>query len=393
MKIKYPSWFFLSLILILSGSCNPGKTNAPGNKEPENLPEDIVELREDQVKLANVMTGNIEMRSLSGTLKVNGVVSASPLNLATICAPMSGFVKSTTLMPGNPVKKGQVLVVVENQDFVDIQQNYLESKNKLGYAEAEYKRHTELFKEDVYSEKNLQQVTAEYKNLQAQVKALEQKLVLININPAGLTENTISSSISLVSPINGYVEVVNVNLGKYVVPADVMFKIVNNDVLFLELTLFEKDANKVAKGQKIRFYINNEAEPHVAEITQTGQSISADKTFKVYASVTGKCNNVLPGMYVNAIVETSGDLVTALPSEAVVSFDDKDYIFVFEKNKLEEGKPFTEYKMVEVKKGVTDGGFTQVILPEIFNISQAVVVIKGAYILLSAKKNGGEMAC
>lgn len=393
MKIKYPSWFFLSLILILSGSCNPGKTNAPGNKEPENLPEDIVELREDQVKLANVMTGNIEKRSLSGTLKVNGVVSASPLNLATICAPMSGFVKSTTLMPGNPVKKGQVLVVVENQDFVDIQQNYLESKNKLGYAEAEYKRHTELFKEDVYSEKNLQQVTAEYKNLQAQVKALEQKLVLININPAGLTENTISSSISLVSPINGYVEVVNVNLGKYVVPADVMFKIVNNDVLFLELTLFEKDANKVAKGQKIRFYINNEAEPHVAEITQTGQSISADKTFKVYASVTGKCNNVLPGMYVNAIVETSGDLVTALPSEAVVSFDDKDYIFVFEKNKLEEGKPFTEYKMVEVKKGVTDGGFTQVILPEIFNISQAVVVIKGAYILLSAKKNGGEMAC
>jgi cobalt-zinc-cadmium efflux system membrane fusion protein len=393
IKIKYLSMLFFSLILILSGSCYQGKTNPEENKETEILPEDIVELREDQVKLADVQTGKMEMRSLSGTLKVNGIVSASPQNLATICAPMSGFVKSTTLMPGNPVKKGQVLVVIENQEFVDIQQNYLEAKNKLGFAEAEYKRHTELFKEDVYSEKNVQQVTAEYKNLQAGVKALEQKLVLISINPAGLNENTISSSISLVSPINGYVEVVNVNLGKYVVPTDVMFKIVNNDLLFLELTLFEKDANKVAKGQKIRFFINNEAEPHEAEITQTGQSISADKTYKVYARVTGSCKNVLPGMYVNAIIETSGNLVTALPSEAVVSFDDRDYIFLFEKNKLEGGKPFTEYRMVEVKKGVSDGGFTQIILPESFNMSQTSVVTKGAYVLLSAKKNGGEMAC
>jgi membrane fusion protein, heavy metal efflux system len=306
---------------------------------------------------------------------------------------MSGFVKSTTLMPGNPVKKGQVIVVIENQEFVDIQQDYLEAKNKLGYAEAEYKRHTELFKDDVYSEKNVQQVTADYKNLQARVNALEQKLVLISINPAGLNENTISRSISLVSPINGYVEAVNVNLGKYVVPTDVMFRIVNNDVLFLELTLFEKDANKVAKGQKIRFYINNETEQHDAVITQTGQSISIDKTYKVYASVTGSCKNVLPGMYVNAIIETSGNLVTALPSEAVVSFDDKDYIFIFEKKKDEGGKPFTEYKMVEVKKGVTDGGFTEIKIPESIHISQATIVIKGAYVLLSAMKNGGEMAC
>lgn len=392
-KYKFLIICFFGILMMLCGSCHSGKTTTPEVKEAEVLPEDIVELRDDQVKLANVQTGSIEMRSLSGTLKVNGIVSASPQNLATICAPMSGFVKNTTLMPGNPVKKGQVLVVIENQEFVDIQQDYLEAKNKLGFAEAEFKRHAELFKEDVYSEKNVQQVTAEYKNLQAKVNALEQKLVLISINPATLNENTISRSISLVSPINGYVEAVNVNLGKYVVPTDVMFRIVNNDVLFLELTLFEKDANKVAKGQKIRFYINNETEQHDAVITQTGQSISLDKTFKVYASVTGSCKNVLPGMYVNAIIETSGNLVSALPSEAVVSFDDKDYIFIFEKNKEEGGKPFTEFKMVEVKKGVTDGGFTEVTLPGSIQISQASVVIKGAYVLLSAKKNGGEMAC
>ena len=62
-----------------------------------------------------------------------------------------------------------------------------------------------------------------------------------------------------------------------------LFEIVNSDKLFLELTLFEKDANRVAAGQKIRFFINNENEEHEAVITQTGKSVSDDRTFRVYA--------------------------------------------------------------------------------------------------------------
>jgi cobalt-zinc-cadmium efflux system membrane fusion protein len=381
------------VLFVVFGSCGNGKKSNAETKETESLPDDVVELREDQIRLANIEIGSIQMRALKGTLKVNGIVNAAPQNLATICAPMSGFVKSTSLMPGNAVSKGQILVVIENQEFVDIQQSYLEARNKLEFAEAEYKRHTELYKEEVYSQQNLQQVTADYKNLKAQVNALKQKLELICINPDNLQEDNISRSISLVSPITGYVDAVNVNLGKYVTPTDVMFRIVNNDKLFLELTLFEKDANKVARDQKIRFFINNETESHEAVITQTGQSVNADRTYKVFAGVTGLCKNVLPGMYVNAIIETSGSQVTALPTEAVVSFDDKDFIFVFDKNKEEGGKPFTEYKIVEVKKGVTDGGYTEIALPEGFNIIAARVVIKGAYTLLSAKKNAGEMAC
>jgi len=313
--------------------------------------------------------------------------------MATVCMPMGGFVKSTSLMPGNVVRKGQTLAILENQEFVDIQQNYLEAKNKFDFAEADLKRHSELYKNDVYSEQNVQQVTSDYKNLKAQVKALEQKLALININPANLHEDDISSSVALISPISGFVKAVNVNIGKFVSPSDVLFEIVNSDKLFLELTLFEKDADKVSTGQKIRFFINNETEQHEAVIYQTGKSINADKTYKVYASIPVICKNVLPGMYVNAIIESSGNKVTALPSDAIVGFEDKDYIFVFDKDKEEAGQPFTEYKIIEVHKGVSDGGYTEVILPAGFNISTAKVVIKGAYNLLSAKKNAGEMAC
>src|SRR5665811_1000793 len=172
------------------------------------------------------------------------------------------FIKNTNLLPGNAVTRGQTLAVIENQDFVDIQQNYLEAKNKLVYAEAEYKRHSDLYKDDVYSEKNVQQVTVDYKNLKASVRSLEQKLLLIGINPDHLNEDNISNTVNLVSPIKGFLKAVNVNIGKFVSSTDVLFEIVNSDTLFLELTLFEKDADKVASGQKIKFFINNETEQH-----------------------------------------------------------------------------------------------------------------------------------
>lgn len=392
-KYNFKSLAVISVLFIALISCNGGKQNVEESEELEVLPEDIVELREDQIKLADIETGAIETRSLSGTLKVSGTIAVAPQNLATVSMPLGGFVKSTSLMPGNTVRKGQTLAILENQEFVDIQQAYLEAKSKFEYSEAEYNRQSELFKNDVSSKKSMQQVTTDYKSLKTQVKAWEQKLVLIGIDPANLHEDDISSSVALLSPISGFVKAVNVNIGKFVAPSDVLFEIVNGDKLFLELTLFEKDADKVSTGQKIRFFINNETEQHDAVIYQTGKSINTDKTYNVYASVTGTCKNVLPGMYVNAIIESSSNKVTALPSDAIVSFDDNDYIFVFDKNKEEAGQPFTEYRIIEVQKGVSDGGFTEIILPEGFDISTAKVVIKGAYNLLSAKKNAGEMAC
>jgi len=359
----------------------------------EVLPEDIVELRDDQIKLAGIQTGSVEIRSVNNTLKVNGIVSVAPQNQATVCMPLGGFINSTSLLPGNAVNKGQTLAVIENQDFVDIQQNYLEAKNKLVFAEAEYKRHIDLFKDDVYSEKNVQQVTVDYKNLKALVKSLEQKLYLIGINPDRLTEDNISYTVNLVSPIKGFLKAVNVNIGKYASPTDVLFEIVNSDKLFLELTLFEKDAEKVMAGQKIKFFVNNGDDVHEAVITQTGKVVSEDKTFIVYASVVSACKDVLPGMYVNALIEESDKKVTALPSDAIVSFDDKNYIFTFDKDKVESGKAMTEYRIIEVKKGITSSGYTEITLPERFDVNAAKVVIKGAYNLLAAKKNAGEMAC
>ena len=392
---KY-SFFIKALTpVIIAGifSCSSCGSKSSEKVSEEVLPDDIVEMRTDQIKVAMLESGSIEMREIYSTLKVSGLVTVPPQNAATVCAPLGGFVKSIYLVPGSFVNKGQSLAVIENQEFVDLQESYLEAKNKFEFAEADYARHTELYKNDVYSQQNLQQVTTDYKILKAQVNALEQKLALIGIDYNTLNEDNISRLLPVVSPISGNIKSVNVNSGKYVTSSDVMFEIVNCDKLLLELTLFEKDVEKVAAGQKIKFLINNEQEEHEAVIYQTGKLINADRTYRIYAIVLSRCKNLLPGMYVNAFIETSVNKVTAVPKDAIVSFDDKDYIFIFSRDKTENGYQFTEYRMVEVQAGENDKGYTHVILPDGFDIDSAKVVTRGAYNLLSAKKNAGEMAC
>ncbi|NOU19887.1 MAG: efflux RND transporter periplasmic adaptor subunit [Bacteroidales bacterium] len=389
-KFKILTAFAFSVILLTSCGSKPKETEA---KEVEVLPENIVELSADQFKVAGIVYGSIEQKTLSNTVKANGIITVSPQNLASICAPLGGFIRNTDLVVGSPVRKGQTLAIIENPEFIELQQNYLEAKSKLEFAEGEYNRHKELFKDDVYSAQNFQEVTSNYKSLKTQVNALAQKLEMVGINPSKLQEDNISRNVSLPSPISGYVKVVNVNIGKFVAPTDVIFEIVNTDRLTIELTLFEKDINKVNIGQKLRFSMLDGETQYTASITHVGRSIDADKTVKVYASIGENSASILPGMYVNSWIETSSNSLATLPTEAIIQFDEKEYIFVFEKDKEENGKPFTEFKMVEVKKGLSDGGYTEVILPKEFDLAIIKVVVKGAYNLMAAKKNAGEMSC
>lgn len=396
MKAK----FFMVLLaasIFAAGCGSSSQTGAHEGEhegEHEELPPNTVEMNDAQIASAGIALGSMEQKMLSTELKVNGLVNVSPQNLVSISAIMGGYIKSTGLVQGSPVSKGQVIAIIENPEFIELQQNYLESKSKLEFAEAEFNRQKELYNENVNSAKTYQNALAEYKSIQSTVFALEQKLRMIGINAKNLDVEKITGSVPIHSPISGYVKTVNVNVGKYVNATDVIVEIVNTANLTLELTLFEKDIDKVKIGQKISFNIPNHPENIMtADIYQVGKSINSDKTIKVYATVGKENKNLLPGMYINASIDTHKESVSALPDEAVLSFDDKNYIFVFYEKKPEGDKVVTLYKLIEVKKGVSEGGYTEVILPKDVKLPESKIVTKGAYNLLSAMKNAGDMAC
>lgn len=371
----------LLFIAVLFASCG-SKTEETKQEEHHEEEASVVELTIEQVKIINLKLGKIEMKDLSGAIKVNGMLDVPPQNLVSISAPMGGFVKSTELLQGMKVSKGQAIVVMQHPDYIQMQQDFLESKSQLDYLELEYKRQQELSKDNVNSQKTLQQAKSQYESMLAKNAGLKAKLMMLGINGDKLTSQTIQNTISINSPISGYVTHVNVNIGMYVNPTDVMFKIVDTEHLHAELTVFEKDVPKIKIGQKVRFTLANETDERTATVYLIGREISEDRTVRIHCHLDKEDLDLLPGMYLKAYVEAGTQSLPAIPNEAIVNFEGKDFIFVTEKEA-------NHFKMLEVTKGISELGFTEVEMKEGLN-NESLIVISGAYDILAKIKNSEE---
>ncbi|PAW95334.1 efflux transporter periplasmic adaptor subunit [Mucilaginibacter sp. MD40] len=396
----------IALPFFISSCGSKPAENSTAEAKPDTAHQEdknTVEVTAAQYKAIDISLGSAEPKNLAGLLKVNGFIDVPPQNLVSITTQMGGIVKSTPLLQGSSVSKGEVIAVLQNQDYVQLQQDYLESKSQLELSDTEYKRQQELSQQNVNSQKVLQQSKAQYQTMLARENALKQRLRLINISPESLTAGNIRSSINIYAPISGYVTKVNVNTGKFVNPNDVMFEIVNSSNLHVELNVFEKDAEKVKPGQKVRFNLSNDSTDRIAVVQLVGREINADKTVTVHAIAKGSIK-FIPGTYLKAYIETGTSQVTALPETAIVDFQGKKYVFVHtevkqsnahqhEKDEPESikeaaGESF-HFEMVEVTTGISDGGFTEVQLST-DQPFKGRIVLKGAYDLLSKMKNSEE---
>lgn len=380
----------LAFIAITMVSCESKKPAEQVESTSAHEHENEVELTESQYKTVGIILGLAEKRALSGVLKVNGFIDVPPQNLVSITTQMGGIIKSTPLLPGSTVKKGQIIAVLQNQEYVQLQQDYLESKSQLELTDAEYKRQQMLSVQNVNAQKTVQQAKAQYQGFLARVNALKQRLMLININPAGLSAGNIRSEINIYAPITGYVTKVNVNTGKFVNPNDVMFEIVDNSHLHVELNVFERDAAKVHAGQKVRFTLTNDTTEQRAVVELVGGEINSDKTVTVHAVAKGS-KRFIPGTYLKAYIETGSNQVSSLPQSAVVEFEGKKYIFIASaaKDNKEKAQPNHHFTLTEVTTGIIDDGFIEVQLPEKTDLT-GKIVLKGAYDLLSKMKNSEE---
>ncbi len=378
---------FILLLLIGMVACNNAPDTSIETLDKHEHQDEIVELTAEQYKNAAIEIGQIEKKSLSNVLKVNGVMDVPPQNLVSVSALLGGFVYSTDLLQGMKVKKGQVIAVLEHPDYIQLQQDFIDKKSKLEFLELEFKRQEELNKENVSSAKVFQQTKADYLSMNAQVKGMQEKLALIGIDANKFSVNNISRKINIYSPINGYVSEVNVNIGKYVSPNDVMFEIVDTEHLHAELTVYEKDAVKLKIGQKIRFTLPNEGEKErKASIHLIGRKIDADRSVRVHAHLDDEDAELLPGMYINALIELNENMVEAVPEEAVVMSEGKYFIYVLKEKQNE----VYHFEMLEVQKGVNELGFSEISLDKKMETANLKVVSKGAFVLLSKMKNSEE---
>jgi cobalt-zinc-cadmium efflux system membrane fusion protein len=370
--------FIAITTLILLSSCGNKKIESETAETP--TIENTTTLTGAQIKNAGIQTGKIEQKEISSTLKLNGKIDVPPQNLVSISVPMGGYLKNTKLLEGMYVTKGQVLCVVEDQQYIQLQEDYLLAKAKIGYAKAEFERQKELNQSKASSDKVYQQAQAEYNSLSVMVQSYGEKLKFAGINPNNVSVKTISKSINIYSPISGYVSKVNVNTGKYVTPSDILFEIVNPSDIHLALTVFEKDINKLAIGQSVLAYTNtNPGKKYPCKIILIGKDFSENRSTEMHCHFAQYDKALLPGMYMNAEIELKSQQSNVLPSDAIVNFENKNYVFVAKGNK--------QFEMKEVNTGNSENGYTEIISKE---LKGTTIVIKGAYSILMKIKNVEE---
>ncbi|MES2331073.1 efflux RND transporter periplasmic adaptor subunit [Sediminibacterium roseum] len=376
-------------------ACSSKKEEVQVEKAEEHNP-DVVEFTNEQFQTVDVRFGGVITTNLSNYIKASGTIDVPPQDLVSITSPYGGSIRSTTVIEGKYMKKGELIATIENPEFVQVQQDYLETSSQLSFLQQDLTRQEELVKENIAARKSLQKATSEYNTMNARLEGLKARLRIMNINPSSVKAGNFTSVTRIYAPTNGYITHVYSNVGKFIGPNELMADMANTNNIMIRVKVFEKDLPNIKLGQKVRFRATGDSVERTAKVFLIGKDIDTDRTVEVHAAIERLTSNMLPGMFVNAIVEIGTSSTPALPQAAVVPSGGKHYIFVEEPSKQGEQNTKTadkekhhSFRRVEVGIGVTENGFTAVILPEKFD-PKSKIVIKGAYDLLSKMNNSEE---
>ncbi|ELR71132.1 Putative Co/Zn/Cd efflux system membrane fusion protein [Fulvivirga imtechensis AK7] len=346
----------LAIGVISLWSCND---KAPG-VTPEEGDTNIISVTTSQFTSSNMALDTLTVHNFHRSVIANGMIDVPPENKASVSAYFSGYIKEIKLLPGQLVKKGQVLFTLENPEYVQIQREYLESKGQLKYLKADYERQKALASDKVTSQKSFLKAEADYEVILATHQSLRKKLVMMNISPDRVSGNNILSSITVTSPISGFVTSVNAIKGMFLTPSDIAVTITNTDHLHLELNIFEKDLLAIREGQAIKFRIQNTDEEFDATVYLIGKSVDPEKrTVAIHGHLRdeSRIHAFAPGMYIEGEIQTSVHSAPSLPAEAVVNVENNYYVLV--KRGVQDEALMLEKR--EVMVGTSDNAYTEIL--------------------------------
>ncbi|HEY1025163.1 MAG TPA: efflux RND transporter periplasmic adaptor subunit [Sphingobacteriaceae bacterium] len=402
----------LSVITLLA-SCGPDtSTNKTQEAEVaheeaghEETESNIVSLTHEQMETAGITQGPIEMKNLRTSIRANGILSVPNQNKALITSLSSGVLKTLTIQPGSYVRKGQIVATIINPDAAQMQQELQTVLAQINLSEIELKRQRELVEGNAAPLKNVQRVQTELATLRATRNSLQKQLSSIGISPASVSRGNINTTISITAPISGTISTVTAQIGSPIDQSTPVAEIVNNAQLHLDLFVYEKDLPKLKEDQTIHFTLtNNPGKEYDAKIFSIGTAFANEsKTIPVHSVVLGSHSGLIEGMNITALISIGQKEAQAVPTDAIVTEQGKDYIFVQskaaakdekhteEKHADEKGhvdEPSVYFERVLVVKGVSDVGYTEI--TPMKNIpANASIITKGAFFVLAKMSGGG----
>jgi membrane fusion protein, heavy metal efflux system len=367
------------LLSLAIGACQK-ETQPDDNASPssavvvDSISINEITLTKSQYKAIGIQLGNVTTETVSTEVKANGRVDLPPENRATVSLPVSGKIRYVKALPGQAVRKGELLATLESFEFIQLQQDYLQSTGQLTFLEKELERQRTLSAENVGARKNYEQAQANYESMKALTQSLATKLRILGLSTESLAKNGITSAARIVSPVNGFITVANINLGKEVTAGQELLEIIDKTHMHIELNVFEQDASAIQKGQSVRILQQN-TPPLEAYVYLVGGMFEGEaRTLNIHAHVRDEKreSDLIPGAYVNAYISTGSRQALTVPAEALVRKGEHGFIYIQEKN--------YEFRRIPVQIGTTARSGNTEITTSV-NLIDKQLVVKGAYLI------------
>lgn len=378
--MKSAAFALLTTTMLLG--CSPEGTQTESEAEDSATTSGQVILTEEQFQASGMQLGYFEENSFGKTIKINGTIDVPPEGRVDISSYYGGYVRQLSLLTGQKVHKGELLFILENPEYIQMQQDFLEAKSQLTYLKSDFERQQTLSRENIASQKNFLRAESAYHTTLAQFEGLKRKLTLLGIKPEAITPKDLSASVSIYAPISGYITEINAVNGAFLSPSDVAVGLINTEHLHLDLNVFEKNISSLKKGQSISFWLPDSREvSYNAEVHMVGRSIEADnRMINVHAHLKDENQNeqFTPGMYVEAAIHSTNGTSKALPDEAVIEVAGKYFVLV----KVADSSGEMIFERKEVVPGTTVEGLTEILNAEDFGETDEFL-IKGAFNLIN----------
>lgn len=295
---------YLLAALILTACTNTTNQDSPDTQATTTAPDTTAKADTLATAKADTLDAATAATDIAQNPTFNGVITLSPRHRATLTHTIGGKIHSLNIMPGQHVSKGQTIATLDNPQFIELQQTYLEAAAQSEYHTLEYQRQSTLGTQDAASAKRVQQSKADYLTTKSRLEATAAQLRALGIDPNKLSDTGIIPYLPVTAPFAGYATDIHVNLGSYLDPGQAVCDIIDKTHPLIQLTVYEKDLVHIKQGSKVQFRVNGLSQSTFeATIITIDQSIDeTDYSVKVYAQIKGEHKDFRPGMYVRAKV-------------------------------------------------------------------------------------------
>jgi membrane fusion protein, heavy metal efflux system len=333
--------------------------------------------RSVQLKIETV--GEAPSTEAAGQM-ATGVVQANTYQETPVVSLVGGIVRSVNAELGQNVRRGQRVAVVFSNELADAQSRYLTAVATLDEHHRHHMRTEKLVEIGAASRQELEMATSQYREAEANVANLRQKLMLLGMSSQRIdalnSTSQISSEVSITAPNSGTITSRIVNPGEVIEANKEMMRVTDLSTVWVVGQVYEKDLATVRVGSGAN--VTSDAYPgrvFRGRVTYVDPRIDpATRTAQVRIELSNPRQMFKIGMYVNVAFGALGvaeKTIATASKDAVQTISNQQVVFIAT------DKP-TEFIMRPVRVGAETNGFYPVL--EGLNAGERVVTV-GSFLL------------